>query len=384
MATSNRYGILTHSLLEEDEPEQSGQTSTTTGTHAAPTEVPDQVKIKPPPVYIHGKIDHAKLLETVREKFDNKFHAKFSSGKLKIVFQNLGDFLSFKEICQNDKIQYHTYSIPTEKVLIVVLKELIKLPSKTIINELKTQGLKPLTCAEIPAPTKYPIYRISFAPGTTLAKVNHTRYVHNIKIYWEKFESKRPTIQCYRCQTHGHTSNNCNKKAVCVKCAGQHDSRECSKKPETPPICANCGGEHPANYSKCPALQAFLTKKASYQQQHQILTYRQTIPSPQAFPVLQAKQYQNPAPTIHKSTESRHLNPHISYANITSRATHPISISRTAENNAMKGIEEVKTADLDTFFKIISLIKKYYVNCTNNLDRVQAAIIIVKELDNAS
>ena len=50
----------------------------------------------------------------------------------------------------------------------------------------------------------------------------------------------------------------------------------------------------------------------------------------------------------------------------------------------MKGIEEVKTADLDTFFKIISLIKKYYVNCTNNLDRVQAAIIIVKELDNAS
>ena len=49
-----------------------------------------------------------------------------------------------------------------------------------------------------------------------MAKV---RYIESIKIYWEKFESRRPTVQCYRCQAHGHTSTNCNKTKKCVKCA---------------------------------------------------------------------------------------------------------------------------------------------------------------------
>ena len=35
-------------------------------------------------------------------------------------------------------------------------------------------------------------------------------------------------------QAHGHTSANCNKKVVCVKCAELHDSRNCSKTPEIP------------------------------------------------------------------------------------------------------------------------------------------------------
>ena len=29
-----------------------------------------------------------------------------------------------------------------------------------------------------------------FAPGTTLAQVNHIRFIENIKIYWEKYESQ--------------------------------------------------------------------------------------------------------------------------------------------------------------------------------------------------
>ena len=103
----------------------------------------------------------------------------------------------------------HTYSIAAEKVLTVVLKGLIKLPSKTIINDLKAQGLNPLTCTEIPAPTRYPIYRITFAPGTTLTKINHVRFVQNLKIYWEKFDSRKPTIQCYRCHPQIATKKQC-------------------------------------------------------------------------------------------------------------------------------------------------------------------------------
>ncbi|CAD1471971.1 unnamed protein product, partial [Heterotrigona itama] len=35
------------------------------------------------------------------------------------------------------------------------------------------------------------------------------------------------------------------------------------KTPETSPTCANCKDAHPANYSKCPVLLAFLAKKTT-------------------------------------------------------------------------------------------------------------------------
>ena len=47
----------------------------------------------------------------------------------------------------------------------------------------------------------------------------------------------------------------------------------------------------------------------------------------------------------------------------------------------MHNLEDLKTADLDMFLKIISLIKKHYTNCTNTYDRVKATILIVKEIE---
>ena len=113
--------------------------------------------------------------------------------------------------------------------------------------------------------TRFPIYRITFAPGSTLAMVNHVWFIENLKIYWEKYESNEPAIQCYRCQAHGHYVRvNRNKTAKCVKCAGPHDTRNCTKTADTPPMCVNCKGVHPANYSKCPA---FLVKRNTHKMQ---------------------------------------------------------------------------------------------------------------------
>ena len=192
------------------------------------------------------------------------------------MFQNIIDFKEFKEICHKENIQYHTYAIQSEKILTVVIKELIKLPDIVITNSLRAQGLTPINCTEIPIHTKYPLYRVTFAPGTTFARVNHcVRFIENIKIYWEKYESNKPAIQCNRCQAHGHLSTNCNKAAKCVKCAGNHDTRNCTKTADTPATCTNCGGPHLANYSKCPSLLAYLTQRNLRKIQH-----TQTIPHP--------------------------------------------------------------------------------------------------------
>jgi hypothetical protein len=63
--------------------------------------------------------------------------------------------------------------------------------------------------------------------------------------------NKKNIPQCARCQQYGHTRSYCNKPFACVKCGGPHNSKDCSKRKDTPAKCALCGGNHPANYKDC-------------------------------------------------------------------------------------------------------------------------------------
>lgn len=85
------------------------------------------------------------------------------------MFTNLNDFNDFKIICKNENIEYHTYTISTEKTTTVVLKRLIWLPETKI-----RLGLNSIFCTEIPIHTKYPIYQVIFAPGTSMAQIKLT------------------------------------------------------------------------------------------------------------------------------------------------------------------------------------------------------------------
>lgn len=69
------------------------------------------------------------------------------------------------------------------------------------------------------------------------------RKLGNQQILVEK--QHRPRIpQCFRCQQFGHTKNYCCRPHVCVKCAGNHSTNECTKVKESEAKCANCNGNH--------------------------------------------------------------------------------------------------------------------------------------------
>ena len=71
--------------------------------------------IKPPPIYIHGNINHVKFLDALKDKYKNVFHIKFTSNNLKIMFENTKHFADFKTICKQENIQYHTYTVSSKK-----------------------------------------------------------------------------------------------------------------------------------------------------------------------------------------------------------------------------------------------------------------------------
>lgn len=94
------------------------------------------------------------------------------------------------------------------------------------------------------------------------------------RIRFERFKKKGPT-QCFQCQRFGHVAINCNMPSRCVKCAGSHESNECTipAKGENTEIivktdertgsittqvgqtvkCVNCNAEgHTAGAKECP------------------------------------------------------------------------------------------------------------------------------------
>ena len=77
--------------------------------------------------------------------------------------------------------------------------------------------------------------------------------------------------QCHRCKRFGHGSRNCTLSPVCVKCGAAHLTGECTLPQKASlgmennaenhkPLvkCANCQGNHTANYRGCPARKTYL------------------------------------------------------------------------------------------------------------------------------
>lgn len=187
-----------------------------------------------------------------------------------------------------------------------------------------------------------------------------------------------PFIQCFRCQAHGHTSANCNKTPKCVKCAQSHDTRTCSKTPSTPAKCINCSGDYPANYSKCPALLAFLqkrSKKTNPKKPKPLLTIQQTdFPHIKTKPTTHFSQFTPTPPSLPTPTHTIK-----SYAQAT--ISSPPSPPPQTTDNLNDQLDALKSSDLDLFLRILDLIQIHYLPCKNNVDRVKATIQIIKKLD---
>ncbi|KAH7967054.1 hypothetical protein HPB49_021914 [Dermacentor silvarum] len=60
--------------------------------------------------------------------------------------------------------------------------------------------------------------------------------------------------RCFKCQRFGHIAKYCRGEQRCKRCGGPHDFKTCASKENS--VCANCGGDHPASYGRCPARTA--------------------------------------------------------------------------------------------------------------------------------
>ncbi|UYV70717.1 Prkrir [Cordylochernes scorpioides] len=92
----------------------------------------------------------------------------------------------------------------------------------------------------------------------TLPKTPKNKDIYNItdicdmKCRVEAYRAPKGPGQCHRCQSFGHSKFECRETPKCVKCGENHFTSECSKQKEILPKCANCQGQHTANWRGCP------------------------------------------------------------------------------------------------------------------------------------
>ncbi|XP_063912658.1 uncharacterized protein LOC135129436 [Zophobas morio] len=99
------------------------------------------------------------------------------------------------------------------------------------------------------------------APERDLSDEKHrqenakARILLNCQIIWERHENKRQIIQCRNCQEWGHATSNCYAEVVCMVCAENHPTRDCTVNKEELVKCANCAGNLRASSTLCPSYQ---------------------------------------------------------------------------------------------------------------------------------
>ncbi|XP_017797001.1 PREDICTED: nucleic-acid-binding protein from mobile element jockey-like [Habropoda laboriosa] len=267
----------------------------------------------------------------------------------------------------------------------MVLKGLPKFTPTEIIEELKLNNVNPITCTEIQKDphNTHPVYKITFASGTSFEHVRKIGILFRVRIYWEKYDSRKPFIQCYRCQAHGHTSANCNKNPNCVKCAKNHLTKDCLKTRDTSATCFNCKGDHPANYNQCPALLAYLAKRAHIQTNpRQPPTQSNTIHAPIPTPSFPTKSQTHPT-LPHSRTYAQAI-----VRNTTGNTPHnqfePPSNNSDFQNirGIFQSISHIKSmCDIKTLITAFKMLADKLKNCTTNTERLVAFLEVSTFLD---
>lgn len=212
-----------------------------------------------PPIFI-DKVNCANKITTDIEKLTScPPKVRVNQENIRIRVDNLNDFKAINEYCIKNKVPAHSYDLPEERELKIVIRGLpIDMPEKDIFSHLMEFGFAPVHISRLRHRSQMknmPLVLVRLPKTPKSQEIFQLAELSYFKIKIETLRRKQGSPQCYRCLGFFHNSRHCTRPFRCVKCGGNHqtNSTECKKTdPNTPAKCALCGGPHPASYGGCP------------------------------------------------------------------------------------------------------------------------------------
>ncbi|KAG8240160.1 hypothetical protein J437_LFUL019277 [Ladona fulva] len=197
--------------------------------------------------------------------------ARLAGRRTVVKCQTIADFFLVKNLLAQEKVDFFTYRLASEKKRLFVIRDLpINLGTEEIKESLEERGVQISKVTQLQTtkptfkqlesnkdlksvpPRALPLFLVELHDCTPSVDFLAVRYVCGLKIRIEKHRPPKGPPQCHRCQLFGHTDKACHMPPRCVKCGRNHLTAECKKEAGEAAVCANCKGGHPASYRGCP------------------------------------------------------------------------------------------------------------------------------------
>ncbi|KAL1454600.1 hypothetical protein WDU94_010816 [Cyamophila willieti] len=195
-------------------------------------------------------------------RIKDAFKIKDVKDFLKVEITDIHVYRSAINMFDNHGVEYHSYRLPSENTIDVLIKHLpVSIGDNEIQNDLISKGFSvfKLMCVWNKDKKPIPVVNVYLDKKNPQNKeiYNLDRLLHCVV----SVEPKRKSYnipQCNNCQCFGHTRNYCKLKVRCMISTGNHKSVDCRK--ESTPKCANCGENHLSNFKGCGYYQELRNK----------------------------------------------------------------------------------------------------------------------------
>ncbi|KAL1123731.1 hypothetical protein AAG570_001504 [Ranatra chinensis] len=332
-------------------------------------------KDKIPPIVLNGRPANIRqFLEDTRKVVKDKFRITNRGRTTQILTSNVEDFEALKGLFRLRELEFHTFALRSEHMKRFVIHGLAEgFSAEEVEEELKAAlpavvRVVQMEKREGGKKRKIPVFIVTTKQEVT---INDLKGVGDISLHTfrvEKYRSGDTPPQCFRCQRYGHTSRYCNLKEVCVKCSGNHHTKDCKEGAQVK--CANCQKAHVASYRQCETRIAFLEKRSS-------APIGQRTP---AGPVTQRRQWSAARPVATTYSFSQALGNQQGSDQMGSN----IGTRQTGTNTASikNVISEMKLLDRDikelNILPMLNLLKQMMTEIRNSQDSVGRLEILIK------
>lgn len=263
-ATGNKYEALgnpkQNKKVNETPDTSSGESNIDpTNSNPSPPIVKRKRTIKP--VTVYRVEDYIDLLVQISCNDENKFHARITPEWMHLYPDTEDDHRKISKYVEDNNIQGYITPIGNIRPIKIVIRDLPRdFPVDRIRTELIKLGYEVIKVAQMSAyldNSKLRMYQVQLQNTEKSKEIMGLEKLCHIGVRVERYISPFHVQQCHRCQKFHHHSDNCLMEPRCVKCAEKHLSKDCplpppkDKNDRTGLKCANCGGNHTANYRGC-------------------------------------------------------------------------------------------------------------------------------------
>lgn len=214
-----------------------------------------------PPIIIEDKnLSWKRLTKILQENNITKYTGKLNGEHtFNIKTTDTNTHRTLTALLEEHHINFHTYTLPADKHIKVVIRSLPRdTPVTEIQDELIREGFSVVNVVQMSRrrdgeKVLFPLFLVTLHRTDKSRDIYNIQYILNLKVSVQSYRGRRGNVaQCHRCQRFHHAQNSCRHAPRCVKCSGEHDTKECPKPLEDPPKCVLCQGAHTANWTGCP------------------------------------------------------------------------------------------------------------------------------------